>query len=153
MHTPANPVKPHRPRRLLGRIPIPTGKLECIYYLATVISILGPALGLEMRDFGAVTVAIFVACVLRLQPLAKSVFAPFALLSACVISLLPIQIIVHRESILGESVLQLHLFAYESDDRAITLPEAGIFISVSPRDVRDLRDHNSVRRLHCRRRR
>ena len=104
MDTPANPVKPHRPRRLLGRIPIPTGKLECIYYLAMGIPLIGPALGLEIRYSGVVTIAVFVACVLRLQPL-KAVFAPIALLAACIISFVPIQIIVHRESIFGESIL------------------------------------------------
>ena len=104
MHTPANQVKPHRPR-LSGRIPIPTGKLECIYYLAMGIPLIGPAFGLEIRYSGVVTIAVFVACVLRVQPLTKAVFAPIALLAACIISFLPIQIVVHRESIFGEGIL------------------------------------------------
>ena len=104
MHTPANQVKPHRPRRLLGRIPIPTGKLECIYYLAMGLPLIGPAVGLEIRYSGVVTIAVFVACVLRVQPLTKAVFAPIALLAACVISFLPIQILVHRESIFAEGI-------------------------------------------------
>jgi len=95
----------HRRLRITGLIREPTVKLEYAFYLAIIYSVLAPAVGLEIPLLAGVSVlAIWGFCVLRLQSSARVVFAPIALLIACVVSFLLIQVVVHGESILDSDI-------------------------------------------------
>src|SRR5207244_3109645 len=89
-----------RPRRQLkGVIRIPSLKLECAYYLATIYFILAP-LGLEVPALGgAMLLAIAATCIRQLRASLKAIYGPITLLLACAISFLCVQIVVHDVSI------------------------------------------------------
>ena len=91
--------------RITGLIREPTVKLEYAYYLAIIYSMLAPAVGLEIPLLAGVSIlAIWGFCVLQLKSSARVVFAPLALLIACVVSFLLIQTVVHGESLLDSNI-------------------------------------------------
>src|SRR6266513_467889 len=86
--------------------PIPSCKVEYVYYLYLVYYIFGPALGVEIPLLAsAMLLALSVFCIRQLRSQAKLVYRPIALPIACAISFLLIQIGVHGES-LGDQTIR-----------------------------------------------
>jgi len=103
-----------RPRRQVeGVIRIPSLKLECAYYLATIYSIAAQAVGLEVPALaGASLLAIAATCILQLRASLKAVYGPITLLFACAISFLCIQIVVHGVSITDQTIRPFILWIF-----------------------------------------
>jgi O-antigen ligase len=102
MYVPAREgVIKHRNSRLVA---VPSWKVECAYYLATIYSILAP-LGLEVPALGgAMLLAIAATCILQLRASLKAIYGPITLLLACAISFLCVQIVVHDVSITDQTI-------------------------------------------------
>jgi O-antigen ligase len=95
----------HLTGRRDSRVPLLSSRLEYAYYVALAYSVLGSALGLNIPILaGAMILVIAVLCIQQLHTAAQKIYAPIALLLACIASLLLIQTVVHGESFLDERI-------------------------------------------------
>jgi O-antigen ligase len=94
-----------RTRAPFRRIRLPSARLEYAYYFAVVYSVMAPALGLEIPVLaGLLILAVWFFCVFRVQSAVKEVFGPIALLLACGISVIVVQVGIHGQSILDSDI-------------------------------------------------
>jgi O-antigen ligase len=94
-----------RTRAPFRRVRLPSARLEYAFYFAVVYSVMAPALGLEIPMLaGLLIFAVCFFCVFRVQSTVKEVFGPIALLVACGISVIVVQVGIHGESILDSDI-------------------------------------------------
>ena len=94
-----------RTRAPFRRIRLPSARLEYAFYFAVVYSVMAPALGLEIPVLaGLLILAVWFFCVFRVQSTVKEVFGPIALLVACGISVIVVQVGIHGESPLDSDI-------------------------------------------------
>ncbi len=111
MYVPAREeVIKHRISRLVA---VPSWKVECAYYLATIYFIAAPAVGLEVPGLGgAMQLAIAATCIRQLRGSLKAIYGPITLLLACAISFLCVQIVVHDVFIMDETIRPFILWIF-----------------------------------------
>jgi hypothetical protein len=86
-------------------IRIPSAKLECAYYLALLYSLTADVWGISVPLLaGALVLGVSGRCFLQLRSCAKTVYGPIALLIACVIAFLLVQVGIHDVSILDGGI-------------------------------------------------
>ena len=87
------------------RAQIPPPWVEYSYYVMVVYSTMGDALGVSLPVPATAILALLAArCVSSLQPCAGAIYRPIALVVACGVSYLIVQLFVHREPAGGEYV-------------------------------------------------
>lgn len=92
-------------RRAFKLVWMPSRLVEYTYYFAFSYSILSGFLGIEIRLVAAgLTVALGGLCLLRMGSLRKEILAPIALLLACSISFILVQISMHGASVLDDTI-------------------------------------------------
>src|ERR1044072_4481676 len=94
-----------RPIRLVHTpVWIPSRLVECAYYFAVFYSLMSEFLGIEIPLVASAVMGLTASfCLLKLGLHSKEVLTPIALLLACAASFILIQVLVHGESVLGDS--------------------------------------------------
>src|SRR5689334_226693 len=93
-----------RIRRVHTPIWIPSRLVEFAYYFAVFYSLMSEFLGIEIPLVASAIMGLTAGfCLINFRLHSKEVLAPIALLLACAVSFILIQVLVHGESVLGES--------------------------------------------------
>ena len=100
-------------QRISRLVAVPSWRVECAYYLATIYSIAAPVVGLEVPALaGAMVLAIAATCIRQLWASLKVIYGPITLLLACAISFLCVQIVVHDVSITDQTIRPFILWIF-----------------------------------------